>query len=46
MHLSDERKMIYGVLLCTVFFLIGLMALTIWAMHDQPFQTMIGGKPA
>lgn len=46
MHLSDERKMIYGVLVCTVFFLIGLMALTIWAMHDQPFQTLIGGKPA
>ncbi|NBR85737.1 MAG: hypothetical protein EB141_04910 [Verrucomicrobia bacterium] len=46
MHLSDERKMIYGVLICTVFFLIGLMALTIWAMHDQPFQTLIDGKPA
>lgn len=46
MHLSDERKMIYGILVCTVFFLIGLMALTIWAMHDPPFQTLIGGKPA
>ena len=46
MHLSDEKKTIYNVLICTVFFLIGLMALTIWAMHDQPFQTLIGGKPA
>ena len=46
MHLSDEKKTIYNVLICTVFFLIGLMALTIWAMHDQPFQTLIDGKPA
>ena len=46
MHLSDERKMIYGILLCTVFFLIGLMGLTIWAMHDPPMQTLIDGKPA
>ena len=44
MHLSDERKMIYGVLVCTVFFLIGLMGLTIWAMHDFPFFTLVGGK--
>lgn len=46
MHLSDERKMIYGVLACTVFFLIGLMGLTIWAMHDFPFFTLVGGKPS
>ena len=46
MHLSDERKMIYGVLICTVFFLIGLMGLTIWAMHDFPFFTLVDGKPA
>ena len=46
MHLSDERKMIYGVLICTVFFLIGLMGLTIWAMHDFPFLTLVGGKPS
>lgn len=46
MHLSDERKMIYGILVCTVFFLIGLMALTIWAMHDPPMQTLVGLKPA
>ena len=46
MHLSDERKMIYGVLLGTVFFLIGLMGLTLWAMHDFPFFTLVGGKAA
>jgi cytochrome c oxidase subunit IV len=46
MHLSDERKMIYGVLVCTVFFLIGLMGLTLWAMNDFPFFTLVDGKPA
>ncbi len=46
MHLIDERKTIYGVLVCTVFFLIGLMGLTIWAMHDFPFFTLVGGKPS
>jgi len=46
MHLSDERKMIYGVLICTVFFLIGLMGLTLWAMNDFPFFTLVDGKPA
>ena len=46
MHLSDERKMIYGILLCTVFFLVGLMGLTLWAMHDFPFFTLVDGKPA
>ena len=46
MHLSDERKMIYGILVCTVFFLIGLMGLTLWAMHDFPFFSLVDGKPA
>ncbi|MEN9573548.1 MAG: hypothetical protein RL514_1403 [Verrucomicrobiota bacterium] len=46
MHLSDERKMIYGILLCTVFFLVGLMGLTLWAMNDFPFFTTVDGKPA
>lgn len=36
MHLLSERKMIYTVLGFTVFFFIGLMGLTIWAMHDMP----------
>lgn len=46
MHLSDEKKMIYGILICTVFFLIGLMGLTLWAMNDFPFHTLVDGKPA
>ncbi len=33
MHLMSEKKMIYGILLATVFFFVGLMALTIWSMH-------------
>jgi cytochrome c oxidase subunit 4 len=36
MHLISEKKMIYGILASTVFFLVGLMFLTIWAMHDYP----------
>ncbi len=33
MHLISERKMIYGILLTTVFFFAGLMYLTIWSME-------------
>ena len=32
MHLISEKKMIYGILLTTVFFFAGLMYLTIWSM--------------
>jgi len=39
MHLLDEKKMIYGILASTVFFFIGLMVLTIWAMNDLPPNT-------
>ena len=45
MHLSDERKMIYSILICTVCFLISLMGLTLWAMNDFPFFTLVDGKP-
>jgi len=45
MHLIDEKKMIYGILASTVFFFIGLMALTIWAMHDFPAQTSLPANP-
>jgi cytochrome c oxidase subunit 4 len=38
MHLISEKKMIYGILASTVFFVIGLMFLTIWSMHDFPFS--------
>jgi caa(3)-type oxidase subunit IV len=40
MHLLSERKMIYGILAATVFFLIGLMGLTIWGSHDQPTNSV------
>ena len=36
MHLVSERKAIYAILAFTAFFFAGLMALTIWAMHDNP----------
>lgn len=35
MHLISERKMIYGILLATVFFFAGLMYLTIWSMEPS-----------
>ena len=39
MHLISEKKMIYTVLAFTVFFFIGLFALTLYAMHDFPTGT-------
>lgn len=36
MHLTAEKKLIYIVLAFTVFFVVSLMALTIWAMGDVP----------
>src|SRR5215469_15627783 len=35
MHLMSEKKMIYGILIATVFFLAGLMYLTIWSMNQD-----------
>jgi cytochrome c oxidase subunit IV len=35
MHLMSERKMIYGILLATLFFFAGLMYLTIWSMEPD-----------
>jgi cytochrome c oxidase subunit 4 len=40
MHLISERKMIFSILGFTVFFFTGLMALTIWSMHDFPLHTI------
>jgi len=40
MHLVSERKMIYGILGFTVFFVTGLMALTIWSFADFPPLTV------
>ena len=39
MHLISEKKMIYGILAFTAFFFVGLMFLTLWAMHDFPAMT-------
>jgi cytochrome c oxidase subunit IV len=35
MHLISEKKMIYSILAMTVFFVIGLMYLTIWSMEPS-----------
>ena len=40
MHLVSEKKSIYTVLAVTAVFFAGLMALTIWAMHDYPDNTV------
>lgn len=36
MHLTKEAKMIYVILGFTVFFFLGMMLLTVWAMADIP----------
>lgn len=36
MHLTTEKKTIYTILVCTVIFFIGLMALTLIAHFDTP----------
>jgi caa(3)-type oxidase subunit IV len=41
MHLISEKKMVYTILGFTVFFVIGLFALTIYAMNDFPRNTVI-----
>jgi caa(3)-type oxidase subunit IV len=39
MHLISEKKMIYTVLAFTVFFVVGLFGLTLYAMKDFPTGT-------
>lgn len=39
MHLLSEKRLVYTVLAFTVFFFIGLMGLTVWAMGDFPLGT-------
>jgi caa(3)-type oxidase subunit IV len=39
MHLLSEKKMIYTMLGFTVFFVAGLLGLTMWAMNDMPRGT-------
>ncbi len=40
MHLISERKMIYGIMVFTAIFFIGLMFLTIWSFADFPPLTI------
>ena len=40
MHLLSEKKLVYTVLIFTVFFFAGLMGLTMWAMGDFPVGTI------
>lgn len=40
MHLISERKMIYGIMVFTAFFFVGLMFLTLWSFADFPPLTM------
>lgn len=40
MHLMSERKMIYGILAATLFFVVALMYLTIWSMQPSSLLHM------
>lgn len=40
MHLMSEKKMIYGILIATVFFFAALMYLTVWSMHKESLVHM------
>jgi cytochrome c oxidase subunit IV len=40
MHLISERRLIYGILIFTAFFFLGLMFLTLSAYLDFPFHTV------
>jgi cytochrome c oxidase subunit 4 len=42
MHLISEKKMIYGILLATVFFFAGLMFLTVWSMNHESMVHLPG----
>ena len=45
MHLISEKKMIYGILIATVFFFTGLMFLTIWSMDHNSLIHMSTNVP-
>ena len=40
MHLLSEKKLVYTLLAFTVFFVIGLAGLTLYAMQDFPSGTL------
>ena len=39
MHLIDEKKAIYGILVISAIFFVALGGLTLWGMHDSPAGT-------
>ena len=45
MHLISEKKMIYGILIATVFFFTGLMFLTVWSMDHNSLIHMSTNVP-
>ena len=45
MHLMTERKVIYGILVTTAFFLVSLMYLIISSRGDMPSGTAYWGNP-
>jgi cytochrome c oxidase subunit 4 len=45
MHLISEKKMIYGILIATVFFFTGLMFLTVWSMDHNSLIHMAPNVP-
>jgi hypothetical protein len=40
MHLISEKKLIYSVMVSTVFFFTALMFLTLWSMHHTNIVQM------
>jgi cytochrome c oxidase subunit 4 len=40
MHLISERNMIYGIMVFTAVFFLGLMFLTVWSFADFPQHTV------
>ena len=45
MHLISEKKLIYSVLVATVFFLAGLMYLVVWSRGQMPQGSAHLGEP-
>ena len=45
MHLFSEKKLIYSILVATVFFLAGLMYLVVWSRNQMPQGSAHLGRP-
>jgi heme/copper-type cytochrome/quinol oxidase subunit 4 len=46
MHLFSEKRLIYSLLAFTGFFLVFLLLLTIWAMHEVPEKPVRSATPS